>query len=99
MQAQKQIQAQQAAEEACHLDATAQRLQAEAHMVATSAQAASAAASLAQGAHHSEPQPYASQAAARSAAMMRNLTKRAAAAAGCMPTNAVRSSAQAAAPG
>ncbi len=40
-------------------------------MVATSTQAASGAASRAQGAHHSEPQPYASQAAARPAAMMR----------------------------
>ena len=40
-------------------------------MVASNAQAASAAASCAQGAHHSEPQPYASQTAARSTAMMR----------------------------
>jgi hypothetical protein len=34
MQAQAQAQAQQAAEEACHLDAAAQQLQAEAHLVA-----------------------------------------------------------------
>ena len=35
MQAQAQAQAQQAAEEACHLDAAAQQLQAEAHLVAS----------------------------------------------------------------
>ena len=65
LQAQKQGQAQQAAEEACHLDATAQRLQAEAHMVASNTQAAAAAASRAQATPHS------SQMAAHSMAMMR----------------------------
>ena len=71
VQAQKQNQAQQAAEEACHLDASAQRLQAEVQMVASNTQAAAAAASRAQGAPQPEPQLYSSQPAARSMAMMR----------------------------
>ena len=56
MQVQAQAQAQQAAEEACHFDATAQRLQAEANMMASQHMAASSQQALAHDEHHTAHQ-------------------------------------------